>query len=357
MEDLKSGTELLKISDRVYRNEKNRNIYIYCTKQELEDENFNSELRKLYKERLEKRSNEDIFIVVDGDVLEDPSCGGPLEKIDVGKYKGRYSKKSFMQIGDKMMAMKEPVSGTEVKLMSDGRYYSEALGKFFTLEKVEDGSIKFIPAFLPYSGMSDVPAKVEGDRLVGENGISFPIEKTGYVVTPSKQDLTTQEDIDKYIEQDRDATEKLLSSMKNELDTNLRARSIAWQREIAIVERNSIIDMAKMENRKLDESELPEIPEIPDDIPSDLMKKEIESVRKYIAGLNKIQEMANMTTFENAIASSSVFLGLDNLNDAIRQSVTGMDMLQAGRDLNVSTKKALISQEKAEEDKETKGRE
>ena len=98
MKDVKDGTELLKISDNVYRNEKNGNIYIYCTEQVLEEDNFNSELRKIYQERAVRTSNEDIYIVVDGKLLEDPSCGGPIEKVGINEYRGRYSKNSFMMI-------------------------------------------------------------------------------------------------------------------------------------------------------------------------------------------------------------------------------------------------------------------
>ena len=252
VKDVKDGTELLKISDNVYRNEKNGNIYIYCTEQVLEEDNFNSELRKIYQERAVRTSNEDIYIVVDGKLLEDPSCGGPIEKVGINEYRGRYSKNSFMMINDLLMSMKESVSGSEVKLKDDGRYYSEALGKFFTLEKVKDGSFKFIPTFLPYEGMLDVPAKIVDDKLVGENGISFPVEETGYVVTPSKQNLATQEDIDKCIKRDREITEKTLNLLKKDIDINLRARTIAWQIEIAKLKRKGIIDAARKENFQAD---------------------------------------------------------------------------------------------------------
>ncbi len=352
MKDVKDGTELLKISDNVYRNEKNGKKYIYCTEQVLEEDNFNSELRKIYQERAVRTSNEDIYIVVDGKLLEDPSCGGPIEKVGINEYRGRYSKNSFMMINDLLMAMKESVSGSEVKLKDDGRYYSEALGKFFTLEKVKDGSFKFIPTFLPYEGMLDVPAKIVDDKLVGENGISFPVEETGYVVTPSKQNLATQEDIDKCIKRDREITEKTLNLLKKDIDINLRARTIAWQIEIAKLKRKGIIDAARKENRTIYDLELPEIPEIPDDIPSDLMKMEMESVKNHIAELNKIQEEARTATLETSKDNANLFLGIDNLNEAIKKSVTGIDILQAGRDLNESTKRAITFQEKNETSKE-----
>ena len=200
--------------------------------------------------------------------------------------------------------------------------------------------------------MGALVAKIVDDKLVGENGISFPVEETGYVVTPSKQNLATQEDIDKCIKRDREITEKTLNLLKKDIDINLRARTIAWQIEIAKLKRKGIIDAARKENRTIYDLELPEIPEIPDDIPSDLMKMEMESVKNHIAELNKIQEEARTATLETSKDNANLFLGIDNLNEAIKKSVTGIDILQAGRDLNESTKRAITFQEKNETSKE-----
>ena len=140
--------------------------------------------------------------------------------------------------------------------------------------------------------------------------------------------------------------------LKKDIDINLRARTIAWQIEIAKLKRKGIIDAARKENRTIYDLELPEIPEIPDDIPSDLMKMEMESVKNHIAELNKIQEEARTATFETSKDNANLFLGIDNLNEAIKKSVTGIDILQAGRDLNESTKRAITFQEKNETSKE-----
>lgn len=52
--------------------------------------------------------------------------------------------------------------------------------------------MKIIPAYLPYTGMTDVSAKVVYGKLVGENGIYFPIQKTGHIVILVKENLNTQ---------------------------------------------------------------------------------------------------------------------------------------------------------------------
>ena len=78
----------------------------------------------------------------------------------------------------------------------------------------------------------------------------------------------------------------------------------------------------------------------------------MESVKNHIAELNKIQEEARTATLETSKDNANLFLGIDNLNEAIKKSVTGIDILQAVRDLNESTKRAITFQEKNETSKE-----
>ena len=126
----------------------------------------------------------------------DPSNGLELSRTEDGFLTNITTGKKYLEREGKFIALVDPICGGELIPQSDGKFYSKILGETFTYECANEGDEPhFYPEYLPYSGMTHVKAKVIDGKLVGENGIEFPI-KNGQVKTPTTEGLTTQEEID-----------------------------------------------------------------------------------------------------------------------------------------------------------------
>lgn len=215
LRDPNNGTPLIELEEGIYET-CFQDIFVATTQDKLEDTEFNKKLEKFYEQH-----EKVVRLMVDGKELVDPICGGEVEKVGKNLYRSNYSGNTYSMVDGSLMNMIEPISGSPVQLQDDGRYYSEALDKSFTLEKAKDGTSKFFPAYLPYDGMTNVNAKVIGDRLVGENGISFPIFETGAIDFPMEDGLKTQGEIDASIAKKHQISEKALKKMQEKLDKEL----------------------------------------------------------------------------------------------------------------------------------------
>lgn len=343
LKDPMCGGDLDEIDESVYRCDSNGNIYVHGKKEELESVEFNQKLKKVYDSKKERNSNEKIYIVLNGELLKDPICGGPINKIGEGLFQSEYSDNIYLMTNDQLLKLAEPIAGTEISLQENGKYYSDTLEKYFTLEKFENGSMGFFPNYLPYEGMTDVEAELIDGQLVGKNGIKFPVGENGYIDLPMKDNLTTQEEIDEDIAEKHRITEIALEKMEKEIneeinskralfgeevqkyDFMIRAIEIATQRECISIEIKTILEEAKISGRNVDMSELPQLPEIPEDIPKDIMENAINKIKAFSP---KEQVLSFERNAENT-------LQFGNVNNVI-QGVTNSEIEAVANNLGKS---------------------
>ncbi|MBR3614156.1 MAG: hypothetical protein IKL55_03150 [Clostridia bacterium] len=349
LRDPYNGMPLIEIEEGIYESE-NGTTYVATTQDKLEEPEFNERLSKTYAKYERSNREQNVKLIVDGKELTDPVCGGELKKIGTKLFESIYSGNTYFMQNGELLNLREPISGSNLELQEDGRYYSDTLDRYFTLEQAKNGEKKFFPTYLPYKGMEDVSAKLIGDRLVGENGISFPVLENGMIDCPMEDNLTTQEEIDKSIQQKHDLTEKALNAMREKLDRegneykskmeaciaqaeakiakiNLRieATKLAGEIECARIKRDSIISASKIKGLPIDPSTLPQMPQIPENIPKELVDAEIKNLREKIAESSQnIGELPiqNVLQVTQTASAKGMDKAMENINKGLEATLS-----------------------------------
>lgn len=226
--------------------------------------------------------------------------GIPLKKIG-DLYVNDSTNRQFIRCNGKMEALVDPYCGGPLIRQEDGTYYSEYTDKIFTFEEGPNGEKTFFPAYLPYEGMDNIKAKVEGNRLVGENGIYLPIEGNK-VITPFEEGLTTQEQINEEIEKDREKSREISEELQRKYDEGIESA----KKEIA----------DKLETVKQKEEEVKKINE-------NIDQQHKQDIRK----LEKIKEIGNymrISIYRECISEIASFSNLP-LESVIRKYFDGIE--------------------------------
>lgn len=219
--------DLKDLGNGLFLNEDTGDAYVFVEGEKIENPEFNENLQKIYN-NYSSHFN-DIILVVDGKEMRSPTSFAPLKKEGKEFYRDEYSNTNYINVKSNEINTPEfnqrlqdvykthqdatiildgkplinYISGNPIKITEDGKYYDDYADKEFTLETGPDNEQHLYPTYLPYEGMTDIKAKVEGNRLVGENGISFEISG-GAIITPGKEGLKTQDEIDKAIKNEQE---------------------------------------------------------------------------------------------------------------------------------------------------------
>ena len=367
LRDPNSGMPLKEVEEGIYEMP-NGKVYIAANDETLESPEFNEKLQDLYKKHNLYGDKTSVNIVLNGETLEDPTSGGTVIKTGPNEYKGVYSKNTMLRANGELLPLRDPVAGTRMVKQEDGRYYSSTLNKHFTLGEAQNGKAVFFPEYLPYDGMTNVKAQVIGDRLVGENGISLPILETGYIDGPMEDGLLTQEDIDASIAKKHELNEKALNKIRQELDEELAAKKaeheaemakmqqridaikLARELETARVERKAITEGFAAIGLAVDPDKLPPLPEIPDDMPLDLLQEEIDSLRALMNNNNK---QVGSLDFRN-VQALSLTASANETVKASKDLEQRLDIaLNPDKEFNAEIELPIQNEEEHQDDKNT----
>lgn len=345
--DPNNGLPLNEVEEGIYEVGTGK-VYVAANEDTLEDPVFNEKLQELYKKHNLYGDRTNVKIMLDGKELTDPASGGEVIKTGPNEYKGVYSHNTMLLSKGKLLALRDPIAGTRMVKQEDGRYYSETLDKYFTLGEAKNGKDVFFPEYLPYDGMTNVRAQVIDDRLVGENGISLPITETGFIDGPMDDGLKTQEEIDESIAKKHELSEKALKDLQDKFDAEMKERKAAHeaimakeQKRIEAIQLAGKLESARIQRKvmadayisaglEVDPNILPPLPEIPEDMPLDMLQDEIDSLRALMNQQNKRGS-----------------LDFRNVEDATK-SATGNDLKKASDEINLGMREVLNPEKESE---------
>lgn len=341
--DPKSGLDLIQLENNIYMNEYTHQIYIYTSKDDLN----NPEIEE--KQQYYTNQASSIYIVVDEKLLEDPVCEGALLKTGENSFVGEYSFNNYILQDNQLLELREPIAGTELVADKNGKYFSETLGKFFTLEKTETGKNVFLPTYLPYSGMEDITAQFIDGKLVGENGINFSVDNNGYIDLPMEENLTTQNEIDQSVRKKNEINSSIIKRLEsnvinkideyksNDLNKNFElwqeAFDIAMQIEKTVIDIKNILDTINKNGENINISDLPQIPKMPNYIPLEIQNNAIDNAKNIF---HQNEENLKFENIQNSLSNSTI---------------TKDDMYEAINNLNLGLNISLSQQKETEKNK------